>query len=191
MKKCVLIFATLVLIALMMSCGISSIQEADIKSIQEIIGEIDEQSFTDGIVYDDLSDRFTITVYPTKIITENDKKNIVYRISVENKSEEAYKNFNVTIVMNEKLDQYIAAGVFPLPLANFDMAAKSVTSEDIGKGADVRFQQLLSDEQFMHEAGLKYEDILELGQSFELWLKWDGGEEKYKLTSSVIDETSP
>ncbi len=153
--------------------------------------EVNDQSFTNGNVYDDLSERFKITVYPTKLITEDGKKNIVYSLAVDNKSEEAYKNFTLTITMNKDLDQYIAAGVFSFPVANFDMAAKSDPGNDNGKGAEVEFQQLLSDDQFMSEAGIKYQDILELGKSFELHLKWDGGEEKYQLTSDVIDEITP
>lgn len=183
MKKIKHILITLILIgALLAGCQSNNLQTST---------DVVEQSFQDGIVYDDLSDRFTITLYPTKLITENGKKNIVYSITVENKSEEEYKNFEISIAMDKSLDQYIGAGVEPFPITHFDMAAKSDTSEDQGKGADVRFQQLLSDDQFMSEAGIKYQDILELGKNFELLLQWDGGEEKYKLTADVIDEITP
>lgn len=188
MKKYVFLILLLLLI-LMTGCDNSSLYEAN-DSLQETNNDVNDQSFQDGTVYDDLSDRFTITVYPTKLIMDDGKKNIVYSITVMNKTEVEYNNFVVTIAMNKKLDQYIAAGVNPLPITNFIMAAKSNPSKDKGKGADVRFQQLLSDEQFMSEAGLKYHDILELGKSFELWLQWDGGEEKYQLSADVIDETA-
>lgn len=160
-------------------------------SFQKTTKEDDSQNHADSIIYDDLSKRFTITVYPTKIVTEDGHKNIVYSLSVTNKSEEAYKNFIVTIAMSKSLDPYLAAGAVSIPLTKFDMAAKSDlnSAEAEGKGADIEFQQVLSDEDFMHEAGLKYEDVWKLGQSFELWLQWDGGIEKYELTSDVIDET--
>ncbi len=188
MKKHMFIILLLLLI-LVTGCDNSSLYEAN-DSLQETNNDVNDQSFQDGTVYDDLSDRFTITVYPTKLITDDGKKNIVYSITVVNKTEVEYNNFVVTIAMNKKLDQYIAAGVNPLPITSFIMAAKSDPSKDKGKGADVRFQQFLSDEQFMSEAGLKYDDILELGKSFELWLQWDGGEEKYQLSADVIDETA-
>lgn len=190
MKKHVFVCVILALIAaIMMGCQNTSEHETNFNE-QDTKDDVINQGFQDGAVYDDLSDRFTIAVYPTKLITDDGKKNIVYSISVVNKTEEEYNNFVVTIAMNKKLDQYIAAGVNPLPITNFIMAAKSDPSKDKGKGADVRIQQLLSEEQFMSEAGLKYHDILELGKSFELWLQWDGGEEKYQLSADVIDETA-
>lgn len=189
MKKALAVI--LIVIALVLTgCRNAGLNNAGVQTEGEESNRTENQ--TEVVPFTNQSDRFDITVYPTKIITEDGNKNIVYSVSVINKSEEAYKNFYVTIVMNEKLDQYIAAGVYPLPLSKIDLAAKSDPSptEGEGKGVDINFQQLLSDEQFMDEADLDYKDILELGKSFELWLKWDGGEEKYMLESDVIDETS-
>lgn len=146
---------------------------------------------TDGVSYEELSDRFKIIVYPTLVISEGKEKYIDYQFSLENKSEQAYKNIIITVSMNEKLDQYIAAGVLPLPFSKIDLAAQSAVSlsEGEAKGVDIDFKQLLSDEQFMCDAGLDYKSILDLGKDFEVWVQWDGGEEKYALSAPVVDKT--
>ena len=140
----------------------------------------------------DLRNKFAVTVYPTRIITEDGKKNILYSVSVDNESEEVFKNFYGTIVLNEELDQYIATGVVPLPFTKINLVGKSdpASEERSGIGVELNFQQILSDEQFMKEAEIDYTDILELGQDFILWLRWDGGEVKFDLTSAIIDESA-
>ena len=92
--------------------------------------------------------------------------------------------------MNDQLDQYIAAGVAPLEYTGVDIAAKSKTNlaPDEGRGVALNFKQLLSDEQFMYEAGLNYKDVVSLAEDFQILVKWDGGEETHKFTQVVNNE---
>lgn len=144
----------------------------------------------EGVVHDDVSKRFTITTYPARLVLSEGDPCIRYRLAVDNQNNEAYKNVVVTFSMNKALDEYIAAGVFPFPFTKVDLAAKNAArlADDEGRGIELHFEQLLSDEQFMREAKLNYESILTLGQTFDVTVAWDGGSETYALTAPVVDE---
>ena len=145
---------------------------------------------SNGTIYDDVSPNFIFTIYPTRLISEDGQKMINYSFEVVNNSEQDYKNFLATVVMNDQLDQYIAAGVAPLEYTGVDIAAKSKTNlaPNEGRGVALNFKQLLSDEQFMYEAGLNYKDVVSLAEDFQILVKWDGGEETHKFTQVVINE---
>lgn len=147
-------------------------------------------SSPDGKIYDKVSDNFIFVVYPTKLIVDEGRKNILYDIEVRNNSNVDYKKLSVSIVMNSELDQYIAAGVAPLEFTGVDVASKSKSILQPGecRGITLKFQQLLSDDQFMKEAGLEYKDIEKLAEEFEIVVKWDGGSESYKFTNVVKNE---
>lgn len=144
----------------------------------------------DGKIYNEISDNFIFIVYPTKLIVDEGTKNILFDIEVRNNSNVDYKNFTVSIVMNSELDQYIAAGVAPLEFTGVDVASKSKSNLQPGecRGVTLKHQQLLSDDQFMKEAGLEYKDIEKLAEEFEIVVKWDGGSESYSFTNEVINE---
>lgn len=152
--------------------------------------DVSAMSNPDGKIYDKVSDNFIIVLYPTKLIVDEGNKNILYDIEVRNNSNVDYKNFSVSIVMNSELDQYVAAGVAPLEFTGVDVASKSKSNLQPGecRGITLKCQQLLSDDQFMKEAGLEYKDIENLAEEFEVLIKWDGGSESYKFTNSVINE---
>jgi len=88
------------------------------------------------------------------------------------------------------MDQHLAAGVVPVPaISDIDISSKNAEGEDVAKGVDAEMGFLLSDEEFMKELGINYQDVLEFGKTFEIKLEWKGGEESYELSAEVIDES--
>lgn len=144
----------------------------------------------DGIIYDDLSENFVFIIYPTQLLIDDGRKNIQYNFEVVNQSDRDYKDFSASVVMNEALDPYLAAGAVPLSFKGVDVAA--VNKKDLGtyecRGVSVSLQQLLSDEEFMKEAKLDYKEIEPLAKTFDLVLKWNGGTEQHSFTQAVIND---
>jgi len=164
---------------------------------KEVPSQIDTQDSQEPdsrveCILDNISDNFRITLYSTRIITEDGNRNIIYAFLLENSSDKEYKNLSVSVILNSELDQYLAAGTMEFPIATIDLAPQNeALSEDDerSKGVDATLEQILNDDDFMNEAGLKYQDITELGKTFRIKLTWIGGEETLEVESNVIDES--
>ncbi|HMR48783.1 MAG TPA: hypothetical protein PKA68_05940 [Arachnia sp.] len=143
-------------------------------------------------MYADLSERFLVTVYQTRIVEDRGGDYLVYSLAISNESDQPYEDLVVTVIPTSQIDQYLAAGAIPVPMSPVDIAAKgAVPGPTEGVGVDVFAERLLSDDKFMKDAGLRREDLWELAEEYEITVTWKGGgEENYQLSSPVVDETS-
>lgn len=143
-----------------------------------------------GIVHDELSDDFTLTAFPSTVYQDGEDLYLALRATVVNKSSDAYEDFFTTVVFDPELDQFLAAGVEPLPLSKVDLFPVGAPELDEGSGAlgtELIVDQLLSSRQFLDEAGLDPDRILDLAENLTLWLRWDGGEETLEYSVPVTD----
>lgn len=144
-----------------------------------------------GVVYDRLSDNFTLTVYPTTVHSEASSIYVSYKATVVNKSQDSFPGFYAAFVLDSDLDQYLAAGVAPIPMLKVDLfpagAAELENGSGGGLGAELTSDQLVSDRAFLDDAELDARRILELGETVTLWLRWNGGEERLEYTTRVLD----
>ncbi|MBK7820829.1 MAG: hypothetical protein IPJ61_07045 [Tessaracoccus sp.] len=177
-----------VLVALVAACSPADPYLEDDDPPPAVVS-LDPDAWTGGVVYHEASDWFDITVYPARLVSEEGTKELVYRLEVDTKADRGFDGFYITLLPDPQLDPYLAAGRPLLPLPKFDMVpADAPTKGSEAKGASAEVRRLLSDEGSMGDAGLEYADIVHIGRNFELWLRWDGGEERLALTTDVIDE---
>lgn len=143
-----------------------------------------------GTLYDDLSENFTLTVYPSTVYRDGSTIYVSYRATVVNKSQDSYQDFYPAFVFDPALDQYFAAGVEPVPITEVDLfptGAAELENGSGGRGVELVFDQLVSDREFLDDAGLDASRILDLGEEVTLWLRWNGGEEKLEYRVPVED----
>lgn len=143
-----------------------------------------------GIVHDELSDDFTLTVFPSTVYRDGEDIYLSLRATVVNKSSDAYEDFFTTVVFDPGLDQFLAAGAEPLPLSKVDLFPVGAPELEEGSGAlgtELIVDQLLSSRQFLDEAGLEPARILDLAENLTLTLRWDGREETLEYSVPVTD----
>jgi hypothetical protein len=144
-----------------------------------------------GVVHEELSDNFRVTVYSTTLYAEGSTVRISYRVEVVNKTQETFHGFYPTVVLDPELDQYLAAGVTPLPIStrlNVYPEGHTDLDDPVGAaGVDIDFDQVVSDRQFLADAGLDVDRLFELGEHVTLWLRWDDGEERLTYSTPVED----
>lgn len=144
----------------------------------------------DGVVREDLSDRFTLTLYPTTVYEDESGTYLSFRATIVNRSSEEYRDFSATVVLDPELDQYLAAGVEPMPVMGVDIfpdGAPELADGTGGRGMELVVDELVSDRAFLADAGLDAGEIHELGEAVTLRLRWDGGEETLSYTAPVVD----
>lgn len=138
-----------------------------------------------------VSEVFTITTYPAVVEQDGGDLRLVYRVDVGNATKDAIPNLNAQISPSAALDQYLAAGIHPSPETDFDIAPDSKADGDLGpeegRGIEINDYRLLSDPQFIDDAGLDYKNILNLGSELTLTLKWDDKEEEHIVDIEVTD----
>lgn len=158
----------------------------------ETTPEVEPETMQEGgILLDDISGRFLITLYPARVIPEEGGEWIVYRLSVENRTEEVYHGFRALVSFNPELDPYLLTGALHFQTEEMELAKRSDPALEPGlsKGFDFTIQQSLQRSEIMREMELDRQEILVLGQSLSITLSWLGGEEKHDLRTVVIDET--
>lgn len=141
-------------------------------------------------MHDELSDDFTLTVFPSTVYRDGEDIYLSLRATVVNTSSDAYEDFFTTVVFDPALDQFLAAGVEPLPLSKVDLFPAGAPELEEGSGTlgtELVVDQLLSSQQFLDEAGLDPARILDLAENLTLRLRWVGGEETLEYSVPVID----
>lgn len=143
-----------------------------------------------GVVYDELSDRFRLTAFPSTVYQDGSDVYVAFHATVVNKSPESFPDFYTTVIFDPELDQYFAAGVDPLPITRVDLFPEGASELDEGMGAlgtELLVDQLVSSPTFLDEAGLEPSRVLDLAGHLTLWLRWEGGEETLEYDAPVVD----
>lgn len=141
-------------------------------------------------VHEDLSENFTLTVYPTTLYRRDSEVMISFRADVDNKSRDRYRDFSSTFVLDPEFDQYLAAGLVSLPTSGVDLfpdGAPELRAGTGGRGIELTFDQIVTDREMLDELGLDPGRVLELAENLTLWLQWRGGEERLEYTAPVQD----
>ncbi len=145
---------------------------------------------SEGTTYRDISENFDITVFPARLYVENGKKYIEYQVDVINDSKNSIKDFEMAIVLSPDFDTYLKEENSYMLGTKLDLAPLSGNerTEEWGKSTESNYIFELKSDAQLKKLGLEYADVLVLGKGFELWMQWDGGEERHRFTVDVMDE---
>lgn len=145
----------------------------------------------DPVRYDDISERFSIVVCPTRIVADRGSRGLEYRFGVTNQSDDAYRDLRILFIPNPELDPYLRVGAIELPSVEMNLAPRGVgPGPDEGVGIDAEFPWELIDDDEAIQWGLDMSDAISLAERFEVELVWKSGEERHQLSSPVVDATS-
>lgn len=78
-----------------------------------------------GMVLDDVSQRFLITLYPARVIRQADGDFIVYRLCIENRTEAWHRGFRAKVTPDPDLDPCLFFGAIPIEFGPIDLQPKS------------------------------------------------------------------
>ncbi|WP_029068350.1 hypothetical protein [Jonesia quinghaiensis] len=91
-------------------------------------------SATDGIQHVS-SDTFSITGHPAVVELEDGNTRLVYRVDLENLSDDDLRNVNFQVSPPADLTPYLATGPIESPKTNFDIASANKEDSDLAPGA--------------------------------------------------------
>lgn len=182
MKKKYLLFIVVAIVLLILVKNRAS--EKDIVNIRtyENIKDLykDDYESNDGIMYENLSDYFDYRIYPIEIVLGNQGSEIVYHITVFNKSDSDFENARVILSLHDDMYRYIASEVLEYPMGAIDLfsinSPKKQITNKFAHALDSTFKLLLKEGL---DRNIIYHDdyFVKIAGEINIMVQWDGGSE--------------